>query len=181
MAPFLEGLASARAPWSRVGVWQVDEAVVPESHPARMWAQLWGLLAIPAAFTGIPVEPATDPSGAGAAQRYALTLAAPPCRAVLDLVVLALGPDGSIAALFPGDPALRERCDVVAVAARHGLARVTLTLPTLARARAIVVVAAGADRRAALAQLLAGDPKIPAGRLRHPDFTVFADAAAVGA
>ncbi len=180
MAPFLESLAAARAPWSRVGIWQVDEAVVPESHPARTWAQLWGLVAVPATFTGIPVEPAADPKGAVAAQRYALALAAPPCRAVLDLVVLSLGTDGSVAALVPGDAALRERCDVVAVAPRNGLARVSLTLPTLARARAIVVIAAGADRRAPLAQLLAGDPAIPAGRLRHPDFTVFADPAAVG-
>lgn len=181
MVPFLEALAAARAPWSRIGVWQVDEAVVPESHPARMWAQLWGLLAVPATFTGMPVEPATDPTGASAAQRYALALAAPPCRAVLDLAVLSLGADGSVAALFPGDAALRERCDVVAVAARNGYARVSLTLPTLARARALVVIASGADRRAALTQLLAGDPAIPAGRLRHPDFTVFADPAAAGA
>ena len=169
----LEALAAVPAPWSRTGVWQVSEAIVAETHAARVWPSLWGQLAVPANFNGIPIDPVGDPGGERAARRYGDSLLAPPCRGVFDCVVLELAADGGVAALRPGSAALRERGDVALIAGTPG--QVTLTLPVFARARAIVLVATGADRRDAVRRLLAGETTVPAGRLRHPDFTLLVD------
>ena len=171
----LDRLARIRLPWSSVGIWQVHERIVGETHDERDWTLLWGKLAVPAAFSGIPVDPGADAAGQRAAERYGAQIAAPPCRGVFDLVLLDLHPDGGIAAIDPGSPLLRERRDVAPLAGRG--AAVTLTLPCIARARAILVLAEGGHRAAARRKLLAGDASIPAGRLRHPDFTVFAEGA----
>ncbi len=173
----LDSIAAIPAQWSRAGIWQVSESIVAEAHPARVWPSLWGQLAVPANFNGIPVDPVGDPVGERAAQRYSASLTAPPCRGVLDCVVLELAADGGIGALRPGSPALRERGDVAVIAGQDGTpAQVTLTLPAFAKARAIVLVAPGADRREAVRRLLAGDAGVPAGRLRHPHFMVFVKA-----
>lgn len=174
----LPALGEVPAPWSRVGVWQLDEAVVPDADAARVWPHVWGELAVPANFYGIPIDPAADPTGARAAERHGGALAGPPARGTLDLVVLPLAADGGVAGLRPGSAALRERGDVVALAGAPP--RVTLTLSAFARARALVLVASGADAREAVRGVLAGDLALPAARLRHPDFVLLADAAAAG-
>ncbi len=172
----LEAMAGVPAPWSRATIWQVSEAIVAEAHPARVWPSLWGQFAVPANFNGIPVDPVGDPVGGRAAQRYSASLTAPPCRGVLDCVVLELAADGGIGALRPGSPALREHGDVAVIGGQNGSpGQVTLTLPAFAKARAIVLVAPGADRREAVRRLLAGDAGVPAGRLRHPQFMVFVE------
>jgi len=174
----LPRLGELPAPWGRVGIWQVEERVLAESDPARSWPRVWAELAVPAAFHGIPVDPAGDPTGARAAERHAAALAGPPVRGVLDLVVLPLATDGGVAGLRPGSPALRERGDVVALPAQPAV--VTLTLSAFARARCLVLVASGADCRAAVQGVLAADLALPASRLRHPDFVLVADEAAAG-
>ena len=176
-----EHLSGLPVPWEQVTIWQVDERVAPAGDDARNWTHLWSRLAVPAKLSPIPVDAVGDPQGALAAGRYAETLASPATRGVLDLVHLGLGDDGHTASLFPGDSVLRKRePDVAAVGPYLGHARVTLTLPAIARARALVFLVTGASKRAMLKRLLAGDTKIPAGMLRHPDFTVFADPEAAG-
>ena len=55
----------------------------------------------------------------------------------------------------------------------------TLTYPELARARAILWLVTGAEKRDPLRALLAGDPGIPAGRVEVPEDTlILADEAA---
>ena len=119
----------------------------------------------------MPVE---DPDLEAAARRYAEEL---PAR--LDLVHLGLGADGHTASLVPGDPVLDVEDALVAVTGEYeGRRRMTLTYPALAAAREIVWLVTGAEKREALARLIAGDTSIPAARVENPLQLVVADAEA---
>jgi 6-phosphogluconolactonase len=56
--------------------------------------------------------------------------------------------------------------------------RMTLTYPALARARQILWLITGADKKEPLAKLLAGDTTIPAGRVQAEASLIMADRAA---
>jgi 6-phosphogluconolactonase len=177
-------LAGQDVSWPHAHVCQVDERVAPAGHPDRNWTGLVEALLDRAALPPqnahpMPVE---DADLEAAAARYAATLArvagAPP---VLDLVHLGLGADGHTASLVPGDPALGVAdADVAATAPYQGRRRMTLTLPVLSRARRVLWVVTGADKRAALARLLRGDPAIPASQVRCASMLLLADRAAAG-
>jgi 6-phosphogluconolactonase len=180
----LRALADRDVPWSGVHLLQVDERVAPEGHADRNLTHLRdSLLArVPLPeeqLHAMPVE--LNDLEAGAAQ-YAATLRAiagtPP---VLDLVHLGLGADGHTASLIPGDPALVVADRDVAVTDGYlGHRRMTLTFPLIDRARGILWVVTGADKAPMLARLRAGDPSIPAGRVRRDRALVLADRAAAG-
>jgi 6-phosphogluconolactonase len=115
-----------------------------------------------------------------AASRYQRELeAVAGAPAVLDVVHLGLGADGHTASLVPGDPVLAvDGADVALSGSYAGRVRMTLTYPAIDRARALLWLVTGADKRAALPRLLAGDRSIPAGRVRAPEALVLADRAA---
>jgi 6-phosphogluconolactonase len=104
----------------------------------------------------------------------------------LDLILLGLGPDAHVCSLFPGDDALGERERRAVGVETPGMAplvsRVTLTLPVVNAARAVVFLVTGEDKADAMARAFAGppDPRAP-GSLVRPEggtLTVLADAAA---
>ncbi len=176
-------------PWARTHVFQVDERVAPAGDPARNWMPLEdALLArvpLPRSHAyAMAVDRCTgDADLAVTARAYAAALEAvcgtPP---VLDLVHLGLGSDGHTASLVPGDPVLTVTDADVSwtETAYQGHRRVTLTFPMLARARRLLWVVTGAEKRDALARLRAGDAAIPAGRVRGQAMLVLADRAAAG-
>jgi 6-phosphogluconolactonase len=98
----------------------------------------------------------------------------------LDLIHLGLGPDGHTASLVPGDSVLEvgDRRVALTTSEYQGHRRMTLTFPELARARRIVWLVTGEEKREPLAKLLAGDDSIPAGRVANGDMVVVADEAA---
>jgi 6-phosphogluconolactonase/glucosamine-6-phosphate isomerase/deaminase len=170
----LESLEGQAVDWERTAIFQVDERVAPQEDPARTLPRLRESL--PAAaierLRPMPVDGADlDRSAAG----YAAAL--PPA---LDLVHLGLGPDGHTASLVPGDPVLdvADRAVAVTGGGYQGHRRMTLTYPALAAARMVLWLVAGADKREALAALLAGDRSIPAGRVEAADAVLVADRAA---
>ena len=96
-----------------------------------------------------------------------------------DLVHLGLGPDGHTASLVPGDPVLSVTDRLVALTEPYQeRVRMTLTYPGLARARQILWLITGADKKEPLAKLLAGYTSIPAGRVEAGASLVMADRAA---
>jgi 6-phosphogluconolactonase len=178
----LRALADEDVPWQAVHLFQVDERVAPAGHPDRnlthMGESLLGRVALPPGHLhAMPVE---EPDLEAAAARYARELAgavgAPP---VLDLVHLGLGPDGHTASLVPGDPVLAVGgADVAPTGVYQGRRRMTLTYPVLDRARRILWLVTGAEKAGMLVRLRAGDPSIPAGRVRPDRALVLADRAA---
>jgi 6-phosphogluconolactonase len=175
--------AARDMPWSAVHVFQVDERVAPASDAERNLTHLRESLSrapLPAGqLHAMPVE---SPDLAAAAARYAAALeqvaGSPP---VLDLVHLGLGSDGHTASLLVGDPVLDITDRAVAVTgAYRGYRRLTLTYPTLDRAREILWLVTGGEKASALARLCDGDTSVPAGRVRPERARILADAAAAG-
>jgi 6-phosphogluconolactonase len=180
----LEGLARERVPWDAVHVAQVDERVAPEGDPERNLTHLReSLLArAPLRRDHVHAMPVEAPDLAEAAARYARTLrevAGSPLE--IDLVHLGLGDDGHTASLVPGDPVLAVRdADVAPTGVYQGRRRMTLTYPTLDRARRILWLVTGAGKAAMLERLRRGDTSIPAGRVRQDRALALADRAAAG-
>ena len=79
-----------------------------------------------------------------------------------DLVLLGLGSDAHCASLFPGDPALDETRRRVVGVEEAGLEpfvpRVTLTLPAINAARAVLFLVSGAEKATAVARAFGGEP-----------------------
>lgn len=175
----LRALARQDVPWTGVHVCQVDERVAPEGHPDRNLTHVRECLLQhapirPEQLHAMPVE---EGDLAAAASRYARALEALAGHLpIIDLVHLGLGPDGHTASLVPGDAALDVTdADVAPTGFFQGRRRMTLTYPILNRARRILWLVTGSEKASMLARLAAGDPTIPAGRVRSDRAVVLAD------
>ncbi|MFM8888537.1 MAG: 6-phosphogluconolactonase [Solirubrobacterales bacterium] len=172
----LELLAEGSLEWSKTLLFQVDERIAPSGSPERNLTHL--VLSLPLACQGsIRPMPVGGEDLEDAAASYGWSL---PDR--LDLVHLGLGPDGHTASLVPGDPVLEVDDRPVALTGGEyeGTRRMTLTYPTLDRARRIVFLVTGDDKTEALGKLMAGDESIPAARITNPNVLVVTDDEVVG-
>jgi len=180
----LRELANEDVPWAGIHIFQIDERVAPEGDPDRNLTHLREslLLSAPLRPEQIHAMPVESADLEAAAIQYAVELGkvagAPP---VLDLVHLGLGPDGHTASLVPGDAVLDVTgADVAVTGIYQGRRRMTLTYPALDRARRILWLVTGSEKREMLRRLLEGDVSIPAGRVSREQAVVLADRAAAG-
>lgn len=164
-------------PWQRTHWFWGDERFVPHDSPDSNYRMvreaMLARVAIPSAnIHPIPTEPGTPEESARAYERdlkhYYGSGELTSNQPLFDVTFLGLGPEGHIASLFPGTPALRERSHwVKAVIGAKPEPRITLTYPALESSRAIAFLVVGVKKRPVLEQLFAGDEKIPAVHL-HP-------------
>jgi len=173
-------LVTADVDWSKVHLFQVDERIAPAGDPDRNLTHLRDSLL---AHVTLPdgnlhamrVEAPDSEAPAGQYAAELTRVAGSP--AVLDLIHLGLGPDGHTASLVPDDAVLRVTDRDVAITAGEyqGRRRMTLTYPVLDRAREILWLIDGAAKADMLPLVVAGDPSIPAGRVRAARSTAIVD------
>jgi 6-phosphogluconolactonase len=174
----------SRIPWQRVHWFIGDERFVATNDPLNNMAMARKCF-LDRCAPLINIHPiATDAADVDeAARRYEIELKAfygtdrlARSRPLFDLVLMGVGPDGHTASLFPGDPALAETEHwVVGVAKAHVapfVSRVTLTLPVLASCHEMLFEVSGADKRAILSRVLAGE-ELPAAQAHSVGETVW--------
>jgi len=180
---------AARFPWPRVHWFWGDERFVPHDHPDSNYRMVReALLSVaPVPPDNIHAIPTQGQSPAAAALAYETALKRfygadrlDPRRPLFDVDLLGLGEDGHTASLFPGDAALEERARwAVAVPAARSEPRITLTYPVLESSRHVAFLVTGAGKREILSRARAGDPALPAARVRPVgEIHWFADRAA---
>jgi 6-phosphogluconolactonase len=179
-----------QVPWEKVEIYLGDERFVPHDHPDsnyRMIRQtlLAGETVMPRAMFAVPGDGTAEDAASAYEEILRQQYGASRLRADLplfDLQLLGLGEDGHTASLLPGQPVLEEREHWVAVVPEGRLEpRITLTYPALESSRLTVFLVSGAAKREMLARARAGDPSIPAGRLKpHGDVLWLVDRAAAG-
>jgi 6-phosphogluconolactonase len=182
-------LAELPVPWADVCFFWADERAVPPSDPESNFGLADRLWLTPAGVPSSSVHrmPADAPDLAAAADAYASELTrVVGAEAVLDLVLLGMGPDGHVASLFPGHPLLEERSRLVSGVVdspKPPRRRLTLTMPVLAKARRVIVAAFGSSKAPALAEAVKQETStLPVARLLRlaSNSLVLADEAAGG-
>jgi len=184
-----ESPARGAVDWRRLNVWWGDERFLPSGDAERneTLARESLLDALPLDPARVHPMPASDgPDGndpEAAASRYAdeLSQASRPedhgPAPAFDVCLLGVGPDGHIASLFPGMPALYDERPVVAVrgAPKPPPVRISLTVPVVQGSREVWCVVAGEDKAKAVAMALsgAGPTQVPAAAASGRDRTLW--------
>jgi 6-phosphogluconolactonase len=173
-------LAGESMHWNKWRVYFGDERCLPPEHPERNSYQamqaLLGHVAMPAEHIFIP------PAELGpveAASRYGAQLRN---AGEFDLVLLGLGEDGHTAGLFPGHDLgqTADKADVLPVfnAPKPPPDRISLSAQRLSRARHVLFLVTGKNKRNAVQDWRQGKP-IPASLIRAGHrITVLVDEAA---
>jgi 6-phosphogluconolactonase len=175
--------------WRHLDIWWGDERFVPNGDPDRndTGARAALLDHVDTDPDRVhPMPPSDGPDGddpEAAAARYATWLAAatrPEDHGPVpsfDVLMLGIGPEGHVASLFPGLPALYDERSVVAVrnSPKPPPTRLSLTLPSIQAAREVWIIASGPDKADAVAMALsdAGPVQVPAAGARGRQRTLF--------
>jgi len=168
-----------RLPWNKLFFFWGDERHVPPDHPESNYR-----MAFESLLSKVPVPagnafriPAENPDANQAAAAYEQTLRdffESPAGTFprFDLILLGMGPDGHTASLFPGTNALKEKSRLVVAnwVEKFKTDRITLTLPVLNQAAAVMFVVSGQDKAEALKEVLEGTqaPELYPSKLVHP-------------
>jgi 6-phosphogluconolactonase len=175
----LRKLADEDVPWEGIHILQVDERLAPEGHPDRNLTHLRESLLghSPISPERIHAMRVESQDSEAAAAEYARTIREiAGSSAIIDLVHLGLGTDGHTASLVPGDPVLEVNDkDVAPTGIYQGRHRLTLTYPVINRARKILWLITGSEKREMLQRLVDSDLSIPAGRISQANAMVLAD------
>lgn len=185
----LAGPAGNDVNWRQVHLFWGDERCVPPEDPLsnfRMASDSF-LRRISVPTGNVHRIRGEHPYPAAAAREYEEDIRAFFCKCdgcyhetpSFDLILLGVGADGHTASLFPGSDALLERDRLV----RHVIApdytpvrdRITLTPPLLTRAKRILFLVGGEDKRVIVSRALDEPPSpvIPAGMIEGAGETLW--------
>jgi 6-phosphogluconolactonase len=159
--------AEKHADWGGAEVWYGDDRCVPPDDPRSNQLLVQQSLLDRVLVAPLVHAMQTRLPAAEAAAAYDEELRG----ALLDLVLLGLGPDGHTASLFPGSASLEETARL-AVAAEPGLEpfveRVTLTIPALESAAHVIFLVVGEGKAEAARRAFAETPssQTPASLVR---------------
>jgi 6-phosphogluconolactonase len=168
--------------WDRVEVCFGDERCVPPHNPGSNFRLAWSTLLEHVPIVEKRVHRILGELGPDAAAReydgQLRRLFGDESAPTFDVAILGVGEDGHTASLFPGDAALDEQKRWAAPAhAPIGAKvreRVTVTLPVLNRARVVMYLCAGLEKRDVVSRIVSGaDTSLPAARVRGLEQTVW--------
>ncbi len=185
-----DAMAKACFDWKDVDLFWVDERPVPPDHEQSNYRLANEHLISPARMSNVHRIPAELPPDHAASlyvkdlrTYFGLQSADIP---VFDVIHLGIGADAHTASLFPGEPLIEDREGIAAAVYVDKLQqwRITLLPAVLLAARHVVVLAAGADKRQPLDQVLNGvyspldyPAQLVMRRTNHP--LIFVDSTAV--
>lgn len=176
--PMFEHMAKAKFDWSDVHIFWVDERAVPPSDAQSNYRLAEETLLRPAHIPTRNVHRVlAELRPDEAAARYAAELRdffrlAPGEIPHFDVIHRGVGPDAHTASLFPGEPLIDDRENLVAavMVEKLGQWRITMLPGVLLAARHTIMLVTGADKAEALGAIFAGpyDPKqYPAQMIAH--------------
>lgn len=180
--PALAELSSARI--AELEILFSDERCVPPDHDESNFKMADDLLLQPTGARRVHRMRGEDPPEQAAAS-YSNQIA-PLVEQGLDLMLLGMGTDAHIGAMFPGSAALRETRRLChAVPRPDGMTGLTLTPPALISAKTILLLVGGHDKAAAVARVIKGSEPVEACPARllagHPKVTFLLDEPAASA
>lgn len=177
-------LAAAGPSLTELEILFSDERCVPPDHDESNFNMATSLL-----FSGTPPERIHRMRGEDPPEQAAASYdedIRPLVDRGLDLLLLGLGADAHIGAMFPGSPALSEKDRLCrAVARPDGMQGLTLTPPAMLSAATILLVVTGEQKAATIERVIKGTEPVescPARLLAgHPDVTFLLDEPAASA
>jgi 6-phosphogluconolactonase len=169
--------------WDSADICFGDERCIPPHNPASNFRLAWTTLLehVPIVETRVHRilgELGPQPAASQYDTRLRQLFADDPDTPTFDLAIMGVGVDGHTASLFPNDVVIDERrrwaAPVHAPPRAKVPERVTLTLPVLNRARVVLFLCTGAEKRDVAARILGGDrPDLPAARVRGVERTIW--------
>jgi 6-phosphogluconolactonase len=178
--PQLQGL---KDDWSAVRIAFSDERCVPPDHAASNYGMAKRLL-LDGAEPGEVVRMRGELAPPMGAATYHDAVH-PLVEAGFDLLLLGMGADAHIGAMFPGSPALKSQRLCESVDRPDGMKGLTLTPPAMLSARKILLLVTGDKKAPTVARALQSDEPPASCPVRllaeHPDVTFLLDEAAASA
>jgi 6-phosphogluconolactonase len=160
--PLYEAIAKQNLPWDKIHVFWGDERYVPpdNSDSNELMARRAWLDRVDMPKANIHPVPTLDGDPAVSAAKYEKHLqeffhTSPGEFPSLDVTLLGMGDDAHTASLFPHTEALKVRDRLITVGNKDDSLRITFTYPLINSSRCVMFVAAGANKRPALAQIFA--------------------------
>jgi 6-phosphogluconolactonase len=156
--------AGSGVDWGAVHFWFGDERFLPADSPDRNAGQARGAFLDAVGASRVHEVPAAGqvPDAETAAASYS-DVVRTEGEGAFDVLMLGIGPDGHVASLFPGHPAL-DVTGAIAIAVHDSPKpppdRVTLTFEALDRAHAVWFLASGEAKADAVARALADDGSV---------------------
>jgi 6-phosphogluconolactonase len=176
-------LAAIPAAWPDIEVYFSDERCVPPDDDDSNYGMVRQTLLEPAGIERVlRMRGEDDPDAAAASYEAAVR---PAVERGIDLLLLGLGADAHVAAIFPSSPALGSGRLCVSVDRPDGMRGLTLTPPALLAARTVMFLVTGDGKTEAVRRAVARDEdpaRVPARIFaHHPAVTFLVDDPAAAA